>query len=252
MKNLRNASNYLTIAEVRFDHVANISEHIHTIQAAFRVARYTDSTNVKSQTINVEQLDQRQVLVPTLHHAYMFSNQNKTSHFALNAQCLTFKTSDFHDIESFLAFFIEGFFIVNKVFNLTSTQRIGLRSLERIVPSKGKQLTEYLAPSEFNLFKKLGGNSVFSQTEIFHKVKDILLLSRVKICVYGGLELPRDIDPTDMAFKVDLITYSGPSAFIDSDGYIEKKQKVSFANVKKTLAEIHALTTVAFKASVQG
>lgn len=55
-----------------------------------------------------------------------------------------------------------------------------------------------------------------------------------------------------MAFKVDLITYSGPSVFIDSDGYIEKKQRVSFANVKKTLAEIHALTTVAFSASVIG
>jgi hypothetical protein len=41
-------------------------------------------------------------------------------------------------------------------------------------------------------------------------------------------------------------------AYIDSDGYIEKKQKISFANIKKTLTEIHALTTVAFTASVKG
>ena len=252
MNNLKSSSNYLTIAEVRFDDSANIAEHIHTIQAALRVAHYTDSTTIKSQTINVEQLDQRQVLVPTMHNAYMFSNKYKTSHFILNAQCLTFKTSDFKNIESFLTLFLEGFFIVNKVLNLTSTQRIGLRSLERIVPSKGTRLTDYLAPSELNLHKKLGGNSVFSQTEIFHKFKDIQLLNRVKICINSGLELPRDIDPADMAFKVDLITYSGPSVFIDSDGYIEKKQRVSFANVKKTLAEVHALTTVAFSASVLG
>ena len=252
MTTLRNASNYLTIAEVRFESPANILELIHTIQAAFRVAHYTDSTNIKSQTINVEQLDQRQVLVPTMHNAYMFSNKNKTSHFILNAQCLTFKTSDFKDIESFLTLFLEGFFIVNKVLCLTSTQRLGLRALERIVPSKGKRLTDYLEPSELSLYKKLGGNSVFSQTEIFHKFKDIQLLNRVKICINGGLELPRDIDPADMAFKMNLITYSGPSAYIDSDGYIEKKQKISFANIKKTLSEIHALTAVAFTASVKG
>ena len=80
MTSLRNASNYLTIAEVRFESAANIAQQIHTIQAAFRVARYTDSTNIKRQTINVEQLDLRQVLVPTMHNTYMFSNKNKTSH----------------------------------------------------------------------------------------------------------------------------------------------------------------------------
>jgi len=252
MTSLRNYSNYLTIAEVRFESAVNIAELIHTIQAALRAAGYTDSTNIKSQTINVEQLDQRQVLVPTMHNAYIFSNKDKTSHFMLNAQCLTFKTSDFKDIESFLTLFFEGFFIVNKVLTLTSTQRIGLRALERIVPSKGKRLTDYLEASELNLYKKLGGNSVFSQTEIFHKFKDIQLLNRVKICMNGGLELPRDIDPADMAFKVNLITYSGPSAYIDSDGYVEKKQKISFANIKKTLSEIHALTMVAFTASIKG
>lgn len=250
MAHLRNSSNYLTIAEVRFDRAENMAQHISTIQAALRVAKYTDATTVKSQTINIEQLDQRQVLVPTVHNAYMFSNKNKTSHFILNAQCLTFKTSNFKDIDSFLSLFLEGFLIVQKVLNLSSTERIGLRTLERIVPTKGTHLTSYLAPAELNLFKKLGSNSVYAQTEIFHQFKDIQFLNRVKLCANGGLELPRDIDPADMAFKVNLITYSGPSAFIDSDGYLEKKQRLSFANIKKTLTEIHALTAIAFSASI--
>jgi uncharacterized protein (TIGR04255 family) len=250
MTKLRNSSNYLTIAEIRFDQVTHIAQHIQTIQAAFRVAHHPDSTMIKSQTINVEQIDHGQVLVPQTHNAYMFSNKNKTSHFILNAQCLTFKTSNFKDIESFLTLFLEGFSIVHQVLKLTSTQRIGLRVLERLVPAKGKQLADYLGPSELNLHQKLGGHSVFSQTEIFHQFKDIQLLNRVKVCIHGGLELPRDIDPADMAFKVNLITYSGPSAYIDSDGYIEKKQKISFANAEKTLAQIHALIMVAYAASV--
>jgi uncharacterized protein (TIGR04255 family) len=250
MVHFRNSSNYLTIAEVRFDRVENVAQHLPTIQAALRVAKYIEATTVKSQTLNVEQLDQRQVLVPTVHNAYMFSNKNKTSHFILNAQCLTFKTSNFKDIDSFLSLFLEGFLIIHKVLNLSWSQRIGLRTLERIVPAQGTPLTAYLAPAESHLFKKLGGNSVYAQTEIYHQFKDIQLLNRVKLCIHGGLELPRDIDPSDMAFKVNLITYSGPSAFLDSDGYLEKKQKISFAHIKKTLTEIHALTTIAFSASV--
>ena len=80
--------------------------------------------------------------------------------------------------------------------------------------------------------------------------KDFQLLNRVKVCGHSGLELPRDIDPADMAFKAHLITYSGPSIFIDSDGYLEKKQKFSFASIKKNLGDIQAIIDQAFKASV--
>ena len=68
MTKLRNSSNYLTIAEIRFDQVTHIAQHIQTIQAAFRVAHHPDSTMIKSQTINVEQIDHGQVLVPQTHN----------------------------------------------------------------------------------------------------------------------------------------------------------------------------------------
>ena len=70
MVHFRNSSNYLTIAEVRFDRVENVAQHLPTIQAALRVAKYIEATTVKSQTLNVEQIDQRQVLVPTVHNTY--------------------------------------------------------------------------------------------------------------------------------------------------------------------------------------
>ena len=125
-----------------------------------------------------------------------------------------------------------------------------MRALERIVPQKGRPLQNYLASSELSLLQKLGGHTVVAQTEVFHQKKDIQLLNRVKVCAHSGLELPRDIDPADMAFRTHLITYSGPSVFIDSDGYIEKKQRFSFAGIKKNLIEIQALIDQAFQASV--
>lgn len=250
MSRSRNSSNYLTIAELRFSPVRNLGEKIHPIQTAFRVANYVDSAAIQSQSLQVERVDEQKLLRPTVQSAYIFVNKNKTSHFILNSECLTFKTSDYQDVDSFLSFFLEGVFIVNKALGLSFAHRIGMRVLERIVPSKGILLQNYLAVSELHLLQKLGGHVVVAQTEVFHQMKEIQLLNRVKVCGHSGLELPRDIDPADMAFKAHLITYAGPSIFIDSDGYVEKKQKFSIAGVKKNLNEIQTVIDQAFKASV--
>ncbi len=250
MRHLRNSSNYLTIAELRFSPVAHWLEKIHAIQAAFRVANYVDASAIQSQSLQVEHMDAHKMLVPNVRSAYVFVNKKRTSHFILNSECLTFKTSDYQDIESFLSFFLEGVFIVNKGLGLSTSHRLGMRVLERIVPHKGRPLQNYLASSELHLLQKLGGHTAVAQTEVLHQKKDIQLLNRVKVCAHSGLELPRDIDPADMAFRAHLITYSGPSVFIDSDGYIEKKQRFSFAGIKKNLLEIQALIDQAFEASV--
>jgi hypothetical protein len=74
-----------------------------------------------------------------------------------------FKTSDFQNVESFLSLFLEGVFLVNKGLGLSTSLRIGMRVLERIVPKKGRPLQNYLASSELHLLQKLGGRCVFDQ-----------------------------------------------------------------------------------------
>jgi len=80
MRHLRNSSNYLTIAELRFSPVANLMEKIHAIQMAFRVSNYVDSAAIKSQSIQVEQIDAQKLLVPNVRSAYIFVNKNRTWH----------------------------------------------------------------------------------------------------------------------------------------------------------------------------
>jgi len=159
MRHLRNSSNYLTIAELRFSPVANLMEKIHAIQMAFRVSNYVDSAAIKSQSIQVEQIDAQKLLVPNVRSAYIFVNKNRTSHFILNSECLTFKTSDYQDVESFISLFLEGVFIVNKGLGLSTSHRLGMRVPERIVPQKGRPLQNYLASSELNLLHKFVGIS---------------------------------------------------------------------------------------------
>jgi len=242
--------NYLSIAEIRFSPIDNLSEFIHAIQLAFNLANYTDSANIKSQTLQVQEVDQQKLLVPNIQNLYVFSNKNKTRQFILNAQCLTFKTSDFQDFDAFLSYFLEGVFIINKIHPLATFHRLGLRFLDRRLPSKGKRIQHFMAMPELMVFEKLGGDSTHSQTEVYHQHKDQHLVNRVKVCRTGELELPKDIDPLDMKFKAELMTYTGPSIYIDNDGFIDKRYKLSFNTVKKVLNELHAMIQVAYQASV--
>jgi len=245
-----NRYNYLSIAEIRFNPIDNLSDYVHAIQVAFVLANYSESANIKSQSLQVQEVDDQKLLVPSIQNSYVFSNKNKTRHFILNAQCLTFKTSDYKDFDSFLSYFLEGVFIINKVHQITNLNRLGLRFLERVVPAKGKRIQHYMAMPELMVFEKLGGNSTHTQTEVYHQIKDQHLLNRVKVCKDGGLELPKDIDPLDMKFKAHLMTYSGPSIYMDNDGFSDKKYKLSFTTVKKVLKDIHATINIACQASI--
>ena len=246
----KTAFNYLSIAEIRFNPIENLGEFIHAIQLAFNLANYTESGNIKSQSLQVQELDEQKVLVPSILNSYIFSNKDKTRHFILNSQCLTFKTSDFQDFDSFLSYFLEGVFIINKVHQLSIVNRLGLRFLERVIPTKGKRIQSYLAMPDLMVFEKLGGDSTHSQTEVYHQVKDQHLVNRVKVCRVGALELPKDIDPLDMKFKSHLMVYSGPSIYIDNDGFTDKKYKLSFTTIKKILKDIHTTIKIAQKASM--
>ncbi len=250
MSSDKNRFNYLSIAEIRFNPIDNLSDLVHAIQVAFVLANYADSANIKSQTLQVQEVDDQKMLVPSIQNSYIFSNKSKTRHFILNAQCLTFKTSDYKDFDAFLSYFLEGIFIINKVHPISNFNRLGLRYLERVVPAKGKRIQHYMAMPDLMVFEKLGGDSTHSQTEVYHQIKDQHLVNRVKVCKTGGLELPKDIDPLDMKFKAELMTYSGPSIYIDNDGFIDKKHKLSFTTVKKVLNEINAMIHVAYQASI--
>jgi hypothetical protein len=100
------------------------------------------------------------------------------------------------------------------------------------------------------LLARFGGLSGHSQTEFTHQFNAIHLLHRVKTSPHSGLELPKDIHSQDMAFNADVLTYHGPSIFLDSDGFVEKQQDLSLPTVKDNLKNIHAILGLAFQSSV--
>ena len=247
---IKNTSVLLTIAEIRFEPILNIQELVPSVQDDFRMAQYGEFLHMRNQGFHVTQTGNNKSLVPTTHDVYQFSDSMKFSHFRLNNQCLTYQSSNYVDFETFLALFLEGLFIISKVLDVPTIHRVGLRFLDKLVIQKGEKIQNYLAPSESQLFEKLGANTIHSQSEIRHMAGDIQLFNRVKIFKHGTLEFPKDIEPGGLVFKEKFTSYEGPSATIDTDVFIEKNIHLTIALIKKYLYELHDLNIVAFEASV--
>ena len=245
-----NTSNFLAIAEVRFEGIAHLAHYLNAVQLSFSQVNYPHASVLKNQGMQVEQFGGQQMLLPAVHNNYAFANRDHTRQFILNEQCLVFKVTDFQDFESFMALFQEGIYIVNKLINIVTSQRMGLRLLKRIVPRSRLSLQDYLQPNEAKLLDRFGGLTGYSHTELAHQFNDIHLLHRVKCCPYSGLELPKDVHANDMAFKSEVLNHQGPSIFLDSDGFVQKHQALSLPTVKDNLKKIHAILGLAFQSSV--
>jgi uncharacterized protein (TIGR04255 family) len=250
MAQTTNTSNFLAIAEVRFQAIVNLAQFVKAVQLSFNQVNYHHATVLKNQGMQVEQFGAQQMLLPAVHNNFAFANQDHTRQFILNEQCLVFKVTDFHDFESFMALFQEGIYIVNKLTNIVTSERMGLRLLKRIVPRSRLSLQDYLQTNEAKLLDRFGGLTGYSHTELSHQFNDIHLLHRVKCCPYSGLELPKDVYANDMAFKSEVLNYQGPSIFLDSDGFVQKHQDLSLPTVRDNLKKIHAILGLAFQSSV--
>lgn len=246
----RVSSNFLAVAEIRFSAGVDVSNFIMTAQEYFSNANYDQVSVLKNQSMKTEQFGEQNMLVPTVHKIYSFTNRDATRQFILNEHCLVFKVTDFQDFDSFMALFQEGIYLVNKLIHIVSSQRMGLRLCKRIMPRSGLGLKDYLQQSEAKLLARFGGLSGYSHTELTHQFNGIHLLHRVKTSPHSGLELPKDIHANDMAFNAEVLAYHGPSIFLDSDGFVEKYQDLSLPTVKDNLKNIHAILGLAFQSSV--
>jgi uncharacterized protein (TIGR04255 family) len=247
---INNDSVLLTIAEIRFNTIFNMPDYIALIQDGFRLANYPGYVHLRNKGFQLAEPDSTKSMAPSVHDVYQFSNLDKTSHFRLNLECLTYYSSNYKDFKSFLSFFMEGLFIISKILNMTMTQRFGLRFIDRLMINKDENIQQYLAVQEALLFDKLGNNCEYTFSEVKNLIKEVQLFNRVKVFRNGSLEFPSDIDPSGMVFKEKFISYVGASAVIDTDAFVRKNSKLSLELIKSNFDELHNYVVAAFNASV--
>lgn len=249
---LKNPPVYFTICQVRFNQLLKLAEFLPVIQEAFRKAgypAYETQSNLVIQMVAQEGKPEQLQPLPTTHDSYQFGSLESTHLFMLDSQALTLQSTKYGCFEAFSAEFLKGLCIVHEALQLSFTERIGLRYLDRVIPLDGDNLEQYLVPEVHGLVSRLGGQGLYTYSEAMTQHEDVKLRARAVI-QGGGLAFPPDVQPNNMVVDARFHDYQGVSAILDNDGFVEKREAFSIETVSAHLNRIHDIVDIAFKATV--
>lgn len=244
---LKNPPVYLTLAQVRFNPILKLAEFLPSIQESFRQAGYPDFARQHLIWIQlIAQEGQPPTPTPVPQERYQLGNVEKTHTFILDGQTLTLQSTNYGQFEAFSVCFLNGLDIVNNVVKLAFTERVGLRYLDRVMPQPGEAIELYLAEQVHGLTSRLGGRPLYSYSEALNEIGNIKLLSRVAI-QDGPLAFPPDLQAGNMRVTERFMSYSGMSAILDNDGFVEGREAFSANAVIDHLDAIHKVIGAAFR-----
>lgn len=243
---LKNPPVYLTLAQVRFNPILKLVDFLPGIQESFRHAGYPDFERQHLISIQVTMQDGRPTPTPVPQDRFQLGNVDKTHMFILDGQSLTLQSTNYGQFESFSECFLKGLNIVNDVVKLAFTERVGLRYLDRVMPRENETIEQYLVDQVHGLTSRLGGKPLYSYTEALNEIGSIKLLSRVAI-QDGPLAFPPDLQPGNMVVTERFAVYTGKSAILDNDGFVEGRESFSVNTVATRLDAIHKVIGTAFK-----
>lgn len=252
---LKNPPVYFTICQVRFNQLLKLAEFLPSIQEGFRKAGYpayeTHSNLVIQMVAQAPQEGKPEQLqpMPSTHNSYQFGNLESTHLFILDSQSLTLQSTKYGCFEVFSAEFLKGLQIIHEAVDLSFTERIGIRYLDRVMPLESDALEEYLVPEVHGLLSRLGGQGLYTYSEAMIQQGDVKL--RARVVVQGGaLAFPPDVQPTTMVIDARFRDYEGVSAVLDNDGFVDSREAFSLEKVSAHLNKIHDMVNIAFKATV--
>ena len=240
---------YATVAQVRFNPVLKLDGFLPDIQEGMRHAGFPAYQRHDTVAIQLSSSQDGQLIPQTVTRPrYVFGNVRKTHSFILDVDALTLQSTDYGRFEAFSGFFMRGLALVHEAVTLSFTDRIGLRYLDRVFPSGGDELAQYLAPEALGLSSlsgKLGGRPQQSYLETICEVGMYKLRSRV-VVQDGGLAFPPDMALGDLSVSERLAQYEGLHAIIDNDGFLETRESYSPESVAGHLNGIHTIISNAF------
>lgn len=249
-KPLKNPPVYFTLAQVRFNAILNLSEYLPSIQNALRQTGYSVFSKLNSVALqfNVQE-GQQAIPQPFNYEQYFFTNLEQTHSFLLSTDALTFQSTDYGTYEAFSSSFLDGLTVVHDEVKLDFTERIGLRYLDHVAPTKDDNLEQYFATEVQGLGSRLGGQSMHSFVEMFNKINDINLVTRI-LTQEGRLTFPPDLQPQNMKVQPRFNKVTGKNSIIDTDGSIQMRELFSITSIQQHLAEIHEIISQAFRETV--
>lgn len=252
---LSSAPLYYTVAQVQFNPVLDLEGYIPAIQSRMREAHFSDYKKeaVQRLVFPFGNAEQDQVVAPTVdsRSRYLFGDIDGRSSFMLETNAMSFQTTRYGTFETFSETLLRGLRILHNALGLDFVERIGLRYLNAIQPSKEESLREFLVPEVLGhaLLRGEEGNLQHSVSETCFLTTAGQLVSRVLIRD-GFIGLPMEL--SDLAPSIDprFTQCKGLHAIVDTDAAIIRREAFQLEKIDMCLTALHDEIVKSFEATV--
>lgn len=253
-KKLANAPVYYTVAQVQFNPVLDLDGYVSAIQPKMREAHFPDYKKqvVQQLVLPFGGTEQGQLAAPTVtpQSRHLFGDIDGQALFLLEANAMSFQTTDYDTFETFSTTFLTGLRILHDALRLNFVERIGLRYLDAIQPSKdGETLREFLVPEVLGLSLKGNGQLQHSVSESLISTTVGNLVSRVLIR-HGHVGFPMELIGLAPAINSRFTQRESLHAIIDTDASISRRTAFDLSDVETQLAALHDEIVKCFDATV--
>ena len=254
-KKLTNAPVYYTVAQVQFNPVLDLDGYLPAIQSKMRELLFPDYKKEVFQRLVLPfgSAEQGQMVAPTVtpQSRYLFGDIEGRSLFLLETNTLSFQTTRYNTFETFSETLLKGLGLVHNALRLDFVERIGLRYLDAVQPSKTDEtLRNFLATEVLGLALRGEGQLQHSVSETSIVTTAGRLVSRVLIRD-GHVGLPTELSGAAPAIDPRFTQQGGRlHAIVDTDASFIQREAFDLTKVGERLTALHDDIKKSFRATV--
>lgn len=250
----KNAPVVYVIVQVRFSPVLSLKTYVPQVQENFRRKGFPafDSRFNFQLAFSTPPISESEPAAPTIPLertlSYVFSNRDRSQSFVLEQNGLTFHVADYLDFSWFLDLFLTHLEHIHDVMSLDSSERIGLRYMDAVLPKLGSEVNEYLIPAVLGLSEQpVEGSLQHSYSETMLLNGNTSTISRV-LARSGRIAFPPDLAGLPVQINLRFTDYEGIYALVDTDSFQTIHSPMEIGKVRATLHQLHDSVENAFNA----
>ncbi len=256
-KKMKSAPVYFTIGQVQHNPLLNLGSYVPAIQERMRRAGYPDFKQAMQVRFDLAPVmaarDTDQAAQPAMQRVerFLFTDMPSTSGFILQANSLSFQTTEYETFESFLGQLRLGMeLLVEAAGGLSFVERLGLRYLDAVVPAAGETLGQYITNEVLGLPARMSAAKfAYSFAEAVLLVEGGGQVVSRTIVQNGDLSFPPDLQPDNLKVLERFRTISGEHAVIDTDGSFTERQPFDMTQIETRFKALHGLIDESFHAT---
>jgi uncharacterized protein (TIGR04255 family) len=245
---------YYSLAQLVFNEIPNLDQHISEIADYLRLSKFTDYQPIEIDSVQFSIEQGSEAKIQTVKQKqWNFFNKEKKSVFSLSTNTLVFATTEYKERNDFVEKVLKGIEAINLTGKLDFIDRIGVRHIDLVIPSANKNACEYISLGLHGISTENSLKRVSQTTEGVY-TNDLCWV----ICRNTLREFPAGlINPESFMGLIQLNVNSKfnlPSnqeiACIDIDSFIQHRIDFDLQSIKDNLVNLRAFMEPILKSSI--